>query len=91
MVYKKYKDFKLEVIQMMFEKKTTSEIISFIESLEENKHVTPSQIQYLVDMVCNAEKYILTGSDTLHYITQILVYKRKIIASYIPERGVYLE
>ena len=91
MIYRKFKDFKLEVIQMMFEQKTISEIISFIESLEENKFVTPSQIQYLVDMACNAEKYTMTGTEEHTYITQILVYKRKIIASYIPEKGVYLE
>lgn len=90
MVYKKFKDFKLEVIRMMFEKKTVSEIISHIEALEVTNLITPSQVQYLLDMVYNADIFTLTGSRQNENV-QILVYKKKIIASYIGEKGVYLE
>lgn len=90
MVYKKFKDFKLEVIRMIFEEKPVSEIISHIDALEVTNLITPSQVQYLLDMIYNSDKFTLTGSRQNENF-QILVYKKKIIASYDGKKGVYLE
>lgn len=92
MVYKKFKDFKLEILRMMFEDVESSEIIKRIEELEQSNSITPSQISYLVDMVYNSDRFTLTGSrQKQNDNVQILVYKKKIIASYIGKIGVYLE
>lgn len=100
MVYKKFKDYKLSVIRMIFLKQTPSEIINYIESLETDNNITPSQVQYLVNMFYEAEIYKMGRptnisqdlANRLRYETEIMVYRRKIIASYIPSEGrVYLE
>ncbi len=100
MVYKKFKDYKLSVIRMIFLKQTPSEIINYIESLETDNSITPSQVQYLVNMFYEAEIYKMERltnisqdlANRLRYETEIMVYRRKIIASYIPSEGlVYLE
>lgn len=100
MVYKKFKDYKLSVIRMIFLKQTPSEIINYIESLETDNSITPSQVQYLVNMFYEAEIYKMERptnisqdlADRLRYENEIMVYRRKIIASYIPSEGlVYLE
>lgn len=100
MVYKKFKDYKLVVIKMIFLKQAPVEIIKYIESLEKGNNITPSQVQYLVNMFYESEIYKMERptnvsqelANRLNYETEIMVYRRKIIASYIPSEGlVYLE
>ena len=95
MVYKKFKDYKLQIIKMLFICKEPSEVLKEIEKLETSNSITPSQVQQLTDMVFNGEIYkILRPSNMsqalanrLKYDQQIFVYKGRIIASYYADTG----
>lgn len=95
MVYKKYKDYKLSIIKMLFIRKDPAEVLKEIEALETSNSITPSQVQQLTDMVFNGEIYkILRPANMtqalaarLKYDQQIFVYKGQIIASYYADTG----
>ena len=95
MVYKKFKDYKLEIIKMLFIRKDPAEVLKEIEKLETSNSITLSQVQQLTDIVFNGEIYkILRPANMsqalalrLKYDQQILVYKRRILASYYADTG----
>ncbi len=100
MVYKKFKDYKLEIIKLIFMEDDPSVALNRIEELEENNSITPSQVVYLTNLYFKSEIYTFSKNSNvsydlakkLNYETKILVYNDKIIASYIPSKEyVWLE
>lgn len=95
MVYKKFKDYKLGIIKMLFIRREPAEVLKEIEALETSNSITPSQVQQLTDMVFNGEIYKILRpanmsqalASRLKYDQQIFVYKGSIIASYYPDTG----
>lgn len=90
MVYKKFKDYKLEVITMLFQHETGKKVFGFIDDLEKNFKITPTQAQQLNRLINGCEMYRLLDDPEGRLI--IMVHDRKLIASYDPaERKAYLE
>ena len=95
MVYKKFKDYKLEIIKMIFTNTDPSSILHRIEEFELKDSLTLSQIQQLSDIVYNANIYkILRPANMtqdlayrLRYDEMMLEYKGRIIARYYPSKG----
>ena len=95
MVYKKFKDYKLEIIKLIFTNTDPSSILCRIEELELKGSITVSQIQLLSDIVYNANVYKMLRPANmkqalaykLRYDEMILEYKGRIIARYYPSKG----
>lgn len=92
MVYKKFKDYKLEVITMLFQHETGQKIFKFIDDLEKNCKITPTQAQQLNRMINGCEMYRLIDNPGQEPGLLIMIFDHKITASYDSwKKEAYLE